>query len=180
MLSRYISRDNNSSFKISAWVKVLFIIGCFSAFEGCSRAPTDAQIASRFSTDRQVLTELSNKLSHEPLKIVGVTRDRVMVGYPYNWVVPADAGFSADHFKEYELLLRKVKISKMWRSDGETCFYITGFGFAGEGWRLLYVYTAVTPNVLVNSIDVEREDHTSHSNVMYRPLGSNWYIKLIQ
>jgi hypothetical protein len=75
--------------------------------------------------------------------------------------------------------MEKASIHQIWRTDGETCFYITGFGFAGDGWRLCYVYTLNKPSVLVSTIDTLNEKSDEKQNVIYRGLGNNWYIKLI-
>ena len=146
---------------------------------GCSYAPTDVQLVERFKTNREAMVDLCNRLEREPPQIVGITTERVMIGDPSTRISPEKAGFSPEHFLEYKALLYKAHVSEIWRANHETCFYITGAGFAGEGWRLCYVYTRDVPSNLIARIDRKEEGFVERPTAFYRALGDNWYIKLI-
>jgi len=70
----------------------------------------------------------------------------------------------------------QAHVQQIWRDDGETHFAIAGFGMVGSGWRLDYAYTLTPPTAQVLSID---HHPTQSVRLVYRPLGENWYIRLL-
>jgi hypothetical protein len=68
---------------------------------GCTRVPKDSQIVQRFNENQIVLSQLRDKLIQEPPRIVGFTKDQVMIDNPHNWISPEQAEVSPSHFLEY-------------------------------------------------------------------------------
>jgi hypothetical protein len=156
---------------IAKCVVLLFVISVVSLIAltaWYSHIPSDKEVQERFDRDKPFLVLLLNKLAQEPTKIVGVTKDKVMVDSTSNWISPDKAGFSSEHFAEYEI----------WRSDGETVFAIAGWGWASNGWRLSFDHPDVAPDSQVSSID-HPPVTAQEGSVVYRPLGDGWYIRLI-
>jgi len=171
---------------IAKYLALLFVWGAIALFAllvcytiWYSRIPSDSEVQQRFDRDKSAIVELLNKLSQEPASIVGVTKDKVMLDDTAHWVAPEKAGFSSKHFTEYEVLMHNAHVLQVWRNDGETNFAIAGWGFASEGWRLSYAYVSSTPTPLVPTIDNPPRHAAGDPGVVYRPLGDNWYIRLI-
>jgi hypothetical protein len=154
----------------------LAFLGLFAVLVVDSRIPSDRQVQDRFNRDKPALTELLGILSGEPSKIVGVTQHEVMLYDFPNWVPPDKAGFSDEHFAEYKALMGKAHVIELFRSDGEVNFGFAYWGMAGSGWRLDFAYITTPPSPLVTSID---SPPTTYSDANYRPLGGDWYIRLI-
>jgi hypothetical protein len=161
-------------------VVFLILLGLFSGLIWYSRIPSDSLVQERFNRDQATLTALLDMLSREPSKIIGVTKQDVMVDDASNWVLPDKAGFSDEHFAEYKTLMHKAHIIQLFRRDGEVNFAFAGWGMAGSGWRLSFAYITTTPSPLIKSIDSPpRVSSPDGSIVAYRSLGHDWYVRLI-
>jgi hypothetical protein len=160
-------------------IPVILVIVAIAAFVWSCRIPSDSLVQERFIKDKAVLTVLLDRLSQEPHRIVGITKDDVMVDDTSNWITPEKANFSRIRFSEYKALMDQAHINQLFRSDDGIHFAIAGVGFASEGWRLDFTYTKIAPSPLVQSIDSPPRPISEDGAVIYRPLGDDWYIRLI-
>jgi hypothetical protein len=164
--------------KCAALLFVGLVLALFALTMWYSRVPSDNQVQQRFARDKEAIIELLNKLSREPASIVGVTKDKVMLDDTGHWVSPQEAGFSSEHFTEYEALMHKAHVLQLWRAEGEMEFAIAGWGWASNGWRLSFAHLDAAPPSQVSSID-HPPMTGQEGSVIYRPLGDGWYIRLI-
>ena len=157
---------------------VILVIVAIAAFVWSCRIPSDSQVQARFIRDKAVLTLLLDRFSQEPPRIVGITKDDVMVDDTFNWVTPEKANFSRIRFFEYKALMDQAHVIQLFRADDGIHFAIAGAGFASNGWRLDFTYTKIAPSPLVQSIDSPPRLISEDGVVIYRSLGDDWYIRL--
>jgi hypothetical protein len=150
-----------------------------TAYLWSHRIPSDSRIQEQFVRDNILISELLDKLSQEPPNIVGITKEDVMVDDTTNWVLPEKAGFSKAHFAEYRALMDKAHVTQLWRYEGQTNFNVAASGFVSFGWRLAFTYARTPPAPLIQSIDYLPARTSEDRGPVYRPLGGDWYIRLI-
>lgn len=167
--------------KVALWGISLFVItmvALFAFLMWCAHIPSDEQIQKRFVRDKLALTELVHKLSSEPPRIIGITQDEVMLDDTINWVSPDKAGVSIGQFAQYQTLLNQAHVTQVWRDQNTINVNVAAYGFASSGWRLAFTYTTKVPSPVVPTID-SPPTASQEGAVIYRPLGDDWYIRLI-
>jgi hypothetical protein len=141
--------------------------------------PSDTSIAYRFNEDKATLVNLMQMLSEEPPTILGITQDKVMINDLSNWTSPEEGGFSKENFAKYHSLMSKTGIKQLWRRDGATYFNFAEFGIAGSGWRLAFMHSTSIQSPLTTSVDLPIADTGADPEIVYRPLGDGWYIRVL-
>jgi len=164
--------------KYAALLFVILVVALIATLIWDNQIPSDSEVLKQFEKNRVVLEELRDKLLEESPSVVGITRDKVMIDDASNWVSPEKAGFSNNHFLEYQRLMNIAHIKELWRDDGVINFRIARFGFPGSTWFLSFAYTKTTPSSLIPSIDSLPKHSSETPSVEYRALGNNWYMRI--
>jgi hypothetical protein len=143
------------------------------------KMPSDSELVSFFMRHKNNFETLERMLSQEPLQIVGITRSQIMFKDPWNQVSPQDASISKPHFDSYQELMSKCDVQQVWRHNGETLISagFSGWGFAGKGPRLAYVFRLDPPANQVKTLDGVKKLNSGLTTV-YRHLSDHWFIRL--
>ncbi len=165
---------------VGAAILIAGLIALIALFVWHTTAPSDRQVVARFERDQAALEELRQTFSHEPPRIIGVTRDSVMLDDTTNWVSPIKAGFSDQRFHDYQELMAHAHVTQVWNYEGETDFAFAASGFASYGWRLTFVYRTSKPPFEETTIDPPYHRIPAEGPlVIYRPVAANWYARFL-
>lgn len=148
--------------------------------------PSDEELVAFFEKNKAGFDQLRRELAKEPASIRGFSGTQVLLrGEPGNWVSPNKAGVTPSRFQEMQRQMREHEVDFLWRQEGMTLIRagFSGWGSATKGPRLCYIYMPQLPSHRVSKLMEIREEKyqlpDQDWHLVYKPLGGNWYIRLI-
>lgn len=148
--------------------------------------PTDEELIEFFQANQAGFDQLRQELEAEPANIRGFSATEVLVNESAgDWVPPNQAGVTPTRFQAFQELMQAHEVDFLWRQDAMVLIRagFSGWGSSGKGPRLCYVYTLHSPPHQVTRLLDIRDEHyqiKEHDwHLVYKPLGENWYIRLI-
>lgn len=148
--------------------------------------PTDEELVDFFERNKTGFHQLRQELSREPARIRGFSATEVLLSEGVgNWVSPNRAGVAPSRFQEIQHQMQEHEVNFLWRQEGMTLIRagFSGWGSATKGPRLCYVHTLHSPTHQVTNLqeigDEKYQLKEQDWHMVYKPLGDNWYIRLI-
>ena len=153
------------------------LIGAFAA----ARPPSQASVASRFERHRADYERLREMVLADGLQLVDGHGETFSKTGHLSGTSPAASGIAAGRAAIYKRLMRSADVP--WIRAGPDGalrgFYTAGWGFGGRGWRLCLTWSAKKPESLVPTIDGWRPQGRGKTEVVWSPIGGDWYVEMI-
>ncbi|MBS0658121.1 MAG: hypothetical protein JSR82_07730 [Verrucomicrobia bacterium] len=160
---------------------VLVLLGAFVGIQVLRHAepPRDEKLVDRFQRDRADFDEL-RRLFSEDSAFQAIRTDGAFRVDPrvQRDAEPDKSGLSAERFKAYRALFRRLKLQSVTRATDGLHFPLDGFGFGREGWRLELVYGDPPADQVVGSLDEYRGPARQQRRSLARRLDDRWYARL--
>jgi hypothetical protein len=143
--------------------------------------PKDETLIKHFNNNRDSFERLKDMLKADKeigrISHYGISpKDSVVTKSP------EEIGFPKERYEEYLKILRELKVPNVTWVGEDLRFFIKGWGFVDNGWRIAIIWRENKPQQLVDNLYEACKRTPSSSQEWeeaYRHIEGNWYLWIV-